>query len=259
MFGLIWLQLYCVGRRTVGAIPQHLGGAKIWVALKTRDRNPCIWQSYLDGFCAKWATWWARVPPHPPHPPAIPHVSRTLMQTACFQRTPYARSYRKGTGENPDTSLGCEEGGCGTDTPSGKQRSVRLGDNVWAHPGCLGASSDDGKTPKSQWLILTWRLPETSFAAGWAAAPRHTCPLGSHTVRVPLAPWLPRKGAEVHGPGGSPAALLPASRFGAGQWRHRLCFFPGALIRVREEKRIKRERWGYWFAKDQCYSVPELG
>lgn len=173
MFGLIWLQLYCVGRRTVGAIPQHLGGAKIWVALKMRDRNLCIWRSYLDGFYTKRATWWARVPP------PTPQVSCTCMHTACFQHTPYARSYRKGTGGNQDTSMGCEEGVCGTDIPSGKLCSVRLGYNVWTHSGCLDAYSDNGKTLKSQWLILTWRLSESGFPAGWATAPYLTSPLGT--------------------------------------------------------------------------------
>ena len=51
--------------------------------------------------------------------------------------------------------MGCEEGGCGTDTLPAKLCSVRLSDNVQTHPGCLDAYSDNSKTPKSQWLILT--------------------------------------------------------------------------------------------------------
>lgn len=100
MFCLIWLQLCCVGRRTVGAKPQHLSRAEIWVALKMRGRNPCIWQSYMDRFCPKWATWRARVVA-----PPTPHTSRTLVHTVCSQHPPYGRSYWKGTGENQDTSV----------------------------------------------------------------------------------------------------------------------------------------------------------
>lgn len=45
--------------------------------------------------------------------------------------------------------------------------------------GGLDADSDCGKTPKPQWLILTWALPDVSFAAGRASGPCLTSPLGT--------------------------------------------------------------------------------
>lgn len=193
-------------------------------------RNPCIWQSYMDRFCTKWATCGACVVAPPLH---------TLHAHLCTQHVPkvpedYRRSKQEGATENGQGRtrthlfLGCEERGCSTDILPSNLCHVRLGHNVQTHPGFLAAYSDCSKTPNSQWLLLPWRLFRHQLCSSMDLCPAPY-----------LFPW------HSGFPGKTGAPLCSGWHFSLahgpiGQQRHRHYFFPVTMDVVKEAKRLKK-------------------
>lgn len=105
--------------------------------------------------------------------------------------------------------------------------TMRLNHNLQTHPGHLAAYSDSSKTPKSQWLILIWRLFRHQL-----------CSSMDHCSAPYLFPWHPGFPGKMGAPQCS-CWHFSLAHVPTGQQRLRLYFFSGTMDVVREAKRLK--------------------